>query len=112
MSSVIPDAYPSCRAGKPAETFVRCQGNRDRMRFLRLFRLTRLWRSFVPAFRLLRSSRVPLHLKLIAIVSALVILSPLNVLGDIPFLGVIDDIALLGILASWFVGAAERAQLV
>jgi uncharacterized membrane protein YkvA (DUF1232 family) len=56
----------------------------------------------------MRSRRVPLHLKLIAAALALVILSPLNILGDIPIIGMVDDVALLGVLAGWFVAAAAR----
>ncbi|GAC1537478.1 MAG: hypothetical protein NVS2B17_10200 [Candidatus Velthaea sp.] len=50
--------------------------------------------------------RVPLRLKLIAAAGALFILSPLNILGDIPLLGMFDDVALLGFLADWFVRAS------
>jgi uncharacterized membrane protein YkvA (DUF1232 family) len=56
----------------------------------------------------MRHQDVPLHLKLIAGVLALVILSPINILGDIPLLGLFDDFALLGLLAGWFVGMAGR----
>lgn len=49
--------------------------------------------------------RVPLRLKIIVAVVALFIISPLNILGDIPLLGMFDDIALLGFLADWFVKA-------
>ncbi|HVA33414.1 MAG TPA: hypothetical protein VNG31_04655, partial [Candidatus Baltobacteraceae bacterium] len=51
---------------------------------------------------------VQLHLKLIAGALALLILSPLNLLGDIPLLGLFDDVALLALLAGWFTGAASR----
>ena len=78
------------------------------MRVLRFFRLFRVWRSFAAAFRLMRSERVPLHLKIIAGLLALVIISPINILGDIPLLGMFDDVALLGMLAGWFVGVAAR----
>jgi uncharacterized membrane protein YkvA (DUF1232 family) len=78
------------------------------MRVLRYFRLIRIWRSFGNAFRMMRSPRVPLHLKIIAGALALLIISPLNILGDIPLLGLFDDVALLGILAGWFVAAAAR----
>jgi uncharacterized membrane protein YkvA (DUF1232 family) len=78
------------------------------MRVLRYFRLIRIWRSFGDAFRMMRSPRVPLHLKIIAGALALLIISPLNILGDIPLLGLFDDVALLGILAGWFVSAAAR----
>lgn len=76
------------------------------MRFFRFFRLFRAWRSFARAFRLLRHPEVPVHLKVMAIGLALLILSPLNLLGDIPLLGIFDDVALLGLLAGWFIGMA------
>jgi uncharacterized membrane protein YkvA (DUF1232 family) len=56
----------------------------------------------------MRHQSVPLHLKVIAGVLALLIISPLNILGDIPFLGLFDDVALLGLLAGWFVGMAAH----
>jgi uncharacterized membrane protein YkvA (DUF1232 family) len=58
----------------------------------------------------MRSAAVPLHLKLIAGVLALLILSPVNLLGDIPLIGLLDDVALLSILAGWFVSAAARYE--
>lgn len=76
------------------------------MRVFRFFRLVRAWRSFAAAFRLMRHPSVPVHLKVIAAGLALLILSPLNLLGDIPLLGLFDDVALLGLLAGWFVGVA------
>jgi len=78
------------------------------MRILRFFRLFRAWRTFGKAIRLARHPAVPLHLKLIALAGVLLILSPLNILGDIPFLGLFDDVALLGLLAGWFAGMAVR----
>jgi uncharacterized membrane protein YkvA (DUF1232 family) len=82
------------------------------MRLLRFLRLFRIWRSFGAAMRMMRSPRVPLRLKITAGALALVILSPLNILGDIPFLGIFDDVALLSLLAGWFVGAAARHDAV
>ena len=70
------------------------------MRLFRFFRLFRAWRSFGSALRLMRHPDVPLHLKLITVAAALVIISPLNILGDIPFLGIFDDVALLALLAA------------
>jgi uncharacterized membrane protein YkvA (DUF1232 family) len=78
------------------------------MRVLRLFRLFRVWRSFARALQLMWDPAVPMHLKLIAAGLALLILSPFNLLGDIPFLGLLDDVALLGLLAGWFTTAAGR----
>jgi uncharacterized membrane protein YkvA (DUF1232 family) len=78
------------------------------MRIFRFFRLFRVWGSFRRAFLLMRDPGVPLHLKLIAGALALVIISPLNILGDLPLLGLVDDVALLALLAGWFVKAASR----
>ena len=75
---------------------------------LRFFRLFRVWHKFQDAFRLMRNPLVPLHLKLIAGALALLIISPVNILGDIPLLGLLDDVALLSLLAGWFVSAAAR----
>jgi uncharacterized membrane protein YkvA (DUF1232 family) len=60
------------------------------------------------AYALVRDVRVPLRLKLLALAGALFILSPLNILGDIPILGIFDDAALLAFLLGWFVRAADR----
>lgn len=54
------------------------------------------------------SPRVPMRLKLGALALALLILSPLNVLGDIPLLGIADDSVLLALLLNWFVRVAAR----
>jgi uncharacterized membrane protein YkvA (DUF1232 family) len=78
------------------------------MRLLRFFRLFRVWHKFRDAFGLMRRREVPLHLKLIAAGLALLIISPLNILGDLPLLGLLDDVALLSLLAGWFVAAAAR----
>jgi uncharacterized membrane protein YkvA (DUF1232 family) len=51
-----------------------------------------------------------MRLKLTALALALFILSPLNILGDIPLLGIVDDVALLALLINWFVRAAERHE--
>ena len=64
--------------------------------------------TLVRAFELVRDVRVPMRLKLIALAAAIFILSPLNILGDIPLLGIADDAALLALLANWFVRAAGR----
>jgi uncharacterized membrane protein YkvA (DUF1232 family) len=78
------------------------------MRIFRFLRLFRVWGKFRDAFGLMRSPQVPLHLKLIAGALALLIISPLNILGDIPLLGLLDDVALLSLLAGWFVSVAAR----
>lgn len=76
------------------------------MNILRL--LTHLPRLARLAGTSIMDARVPLRLKVIAAAGALFILSPLNILGDIPLLGMFDDIALLGFLADWFVKASAR----
>lgn len=62
------------------------------------------------ALTLAASPRVPRRLKIIAVAAAIFIISPLNILGDIPLLGIVDDVALLGLLLNWFVRAAERHE--
>ncbi len=78
------------------------------MRVLRLLRLYRIRTTLLAAVRLFRSPDVPIGLKIITIALALLIVSPLNILGDIPLLGLFDDVALLSVLAGWFVAAAAR----
>jgi len=46
--------------------------------------------------------------KAAAVLAALLIISPLNILGDIPFLGFLDDAALLGLLVHFFVSFAQQ----
>jgi len=60
-------------------------------------------RTAVRAYALVCDARVPLRLKLTALAALLFILSPLNVLGDIPLLGIADDAVLIALLLSWFV---------
>jgi uncharacterized membrane protein YkvA (DUF1232 family) len=76
------------------------------MGLLRLLVTSR--RMIARANALVRDPRVPLRLKLLALAGALFILSPLNILGDIPLLGLLDDAALLALLLSWFVRAGSR----
>jgi uncharacterized membrane protein YkvA (DUF1232 family) len=64
-------------------------------------------RTVVRAYALARDARVPLRLKLIAAAALLFILSPLNVLGDIPLLGIADDAVLIALVLSWFVRVAS-----
>ncbi len=74
------------------------------MGLLRLLLTSR--RTILRAWRLARDERVPKRFKIMALLGALLILSPLNVLGDIPLLGLVDDAALLGFLLGWFNRAA------
>lgn len=57
---------------------------------------------------LVRDTRVPLSLKLIAAAIALLVISPIDVFSDIPVLGVLDDAALLTLLCMWFVSQASK----
>jgi len=57
---------------------------------------------------LLRDAAVPVWAKVGAIAAAILIVSPLNVLGDLPLLGLVDDAALLGLVIHVFVSYAER----
>lgn len=55
------------------------------------------------SLRLLKDARVATALKAAALVGALLIISPLDLFSDIPFIGPLDDIALLILLAKAFV---------
>ncbi|HTA56291.1 MAG TPA: YkvA family protein [Candidatus Acidoferrales bacterium] len=76
---------------------------------MRLIRL--LFAAKTAIFRtvpLLRDRRVPLALKLIAAAFALVVISPVDLFGDIPVLGALDDAALMTLLCMWFVSQASK----
>jgi len=75
----------------------------------------RLFRVFATAQRALprilplaRDARVPLWFKAGALCAALLIISPLDIFGDIPVLGFLDDAVLLALLVNAFVMFAER----
>jgi uncharacterized membrane protein YkvA (DUF1232 family) len=78
------------------------------MRILRFFLTIR--HTLGRAASLMQDPNVPRRLKITAGVLALLIVSPLNILGDIPLIGMVDDVALLGFLLQWFIHSAERAQ--
>jgi uncharacterized membrane protein YkvA (DUF1232 family) len=59
----------------------------------------------------MRDARVPLWSKLAAAGLALLVVSPLNILGDIPLLGLVDDGALLLFVLHQFVKFAERSAV-
>jgi uncharacterized membrane protein YkvA (DUF1232 family) len=61
------------------------------------------------AWPLLRDERVPRGLKVVTAILALLIVSPLDVFGDIPVLGVLDDAVLLSLLCMLFVWLATQA---
>ena len=58
----------------------------------------------VPLFR---DPAVPMWAKLLTICAALFIVSPLNILGDLPLLGFFDEAALLALVIHRFVSYAE-----
>lgn len=65
-------------------------------------------RNFRRMLPLMRDARVPLAMKACTAVLALLIISPLDVFGDIPVLGLLDDAVLLTLLCSGFVFLASR----
>ena len=64
--------------------------------------------AIVRTFPLMRDARVPLFLKAVAGAIALLVISPIDVFGDIPILGMLDDVALLSLLCMWFVHQAGK----
>ena len=76
---------------------------------MRLLRYIPVVRSALPRLLpLMRDARVPQWLKAGTVVAALLIISPLDLLGDIPILGILDDITLLAILSTVFVNVATK----
>lgn len=65
-------------------------------------------RNFRRMLPLMRDARVPTAVKASTAILALLIVSPLDVLGDIPVLGLLDDAVLLTLLCSAFVWLATR----
>ena len=80
-------------------------------KFFRLFKIVHIRETLVRAWALMRHPGVPIPLKAITVALALFIVSPLNILGDIPLIGIFDDVALLSFLLGWFVKEAERRQM-
>ena len=76
------------------------------MRILRLVLAAKT--SIVRTVPLMRDARVPLALKGVAVALALLVVSPVDVFGDVPFLGALDDAALLALLCMWFVHQAGK----
>jgi len=58
--------------------------------------------------RLFLDRRVPSSLKVLTGLGALLVISPVDVLSDIPILGAFDDVALLALLAMLFVRFCPR----
>ena len=59
-------------------------------------------------FPLMRDARVPLWSKIAMAALAALVVSPLDLLGDIPVLGLVDDATLLLFIMHLFVRFAER----
>lgn len=57
---------------------------------------------------LMRDERVPFALKGLTAALAILIVSPIDIFGDIPVLGLLDDAALLSLVCYWFVRLAAR----
>ena len=57
---------------------------------------------------LMRDARVPIWSKVVAALLAALVVSPFDLLGDIPVLGLIDDATLLLFVLHVFVNFAER----
>ena len=68
-----------------------------------------LLHNFRRVLPLMGDRRVPLGLKVATAIAGLLIISPLDVFGDIPVLGLLDDAVLLTLLAMLFVMLATRA---
>ncbi|MDQ2864700.1 MAG: DUF1232 domain-containing protein [Candidatus Eremiobacteraeota bacterium] len=76
------------------------------MRSFRLFLAARkALPRVIPTFR---DDRVPFVMKFCAGIGALLIVSPVDIFGDIPVLGAFDDAALLTLLCVGFVRVASR----
>ncbi len=56
----------------------------------------------------MRDARVPLALKLTVAAIGLLVISPIDVFGDIPVLGALDDATLLILLCMWFASQASK----
>jgi uncharacterized membrane protein YkvA (DUF1232 family) len=67
------------------------------------------WQALPRLLPLLRHPGVPFWLKAGTVAGALFVVSPLDLLGDIPVLGLFDDATLLALLTSLFVVLAEAA---
>ena len=74
------------------------------MTFLRL--AVALRKTASRAIVALFDGRVPGRLKWSALAAAVLVISPLDLLGDIPLLGVVDDAALLALVLAWFTRAS------
>lgn len=71
--------------------------------WLRMKALWSLRRNAARVGRLFLDQRVPAPLKVLTALGALLIVSPVDLLGDVPLIGVVDDTMLLMALAWLFV---------
>ena len=69
-----------------------------------------LRKNALQAYRAIVDPRVPRRLKLYALIAALLVLSPLNILGYIPLLGILDDAGLFSLILIWFTRASAPYQ--
>lgn len=67
------------------------------------------FRNFQRVLPFMRDERVPFAWKAAAVTMGLLIVSPLDVFGDIPILGLLDDAVLLTLLAMAFVALCSWA---
>ncbi|HEY0798421.1 MAG TPA: hypothetical protein VGD50_04680 [Candidatus Baltobacteraceae bacterium] len=75
---------------------------------MNLLRIVSLARTSLPRlWPLMRDERVPLWLKAGTVVSAVLIISPLDIFSDIPILGLFDDFTLLALVGTLFVRLAS-----
>jgi uncharacterized membrane protein YkvA (DUF1232 family) len=77
--------------------------------WLRMKALWALRTQAVRVGRLFLDQRVPLSLKMLTGLGALLIISPVDLLGDVPVLGAVDDTLLLVALAWLFVRLCPAA---
>jgi uncharacterized membrane protein YkvA (DUF1232 family) len=70
-----------------------------------------VWRAIPKVIPHFRDVRVPFALKAGTVVAGLLIVSPLDLLSDIPVIGLLDDAALLAVLVNIFVMLADRSVM-
>jgi uncharacterized membrane protein YkvA (DUF1232 family) len=77
---------------------------------VKIFKMLSVAMSEIPRLLpLMRDGRVPLWSKIVAGLIAALVVSPLDLLGDIPILGFLDDGALLLFVLHMFVNFAEKS---
>lgn len=76
------------------------------MKILRTLFFSR--RKLMAVLPLMRDERVPISLKGLAVILALLVFTPVNFLGYIPIVGLFDDAALLMLISTWFVREALK----